>query len=441
MIPGGAPAAAGIALALAACHATVAPPLRPLPEVALSTATPPPVVVDGTTMAGKLLLGYQGWFACPEDGSPLAAWQHWFRRGEPAGAASVRVDMWPDVSELDPDERCRTPFTLAEGRPAEVYSAYNAKTVDRHFRWMEEHGLAGVFAQRFTVRLGDPRVLDFRNTVLRNVRAGAEAHGRVFAVMYDVSGDAREGLVEKLERDWTWLVDELRITESPRYLRHRGRPVLAVWGLGFQDRAVTPAQAADIVRFLRLEAEARHRVTLVGGVPARWRTLRMDSHRDPRWADVYRSFDVISPWTVGRFRDDAGVDRFYRKEVGPDLSETRRLGVDYLPVVFPGFSWHHLRGTAPLNQVPRRGGRFYWRQVQRALAAGATMMYAAMFDEVDEGTAMYKLAASGAQAPREAGFLTLDADGERLPSDWYLRLAGETQRALLSTPRERGTVR
>jgi hypothetical protein len=430
LIPARAHAATGVALALAACHTAVVPSLRPLPEITLATATPPPVAVDATTMAGKLLLGYQGWFACPEDGSRLAAWQHWFRRDQPPSAATVRVDMWPDVSELGLDERCRTPFTFPDGRPAEVYSAYNAKTVDRHFRWMEEHGLAGVFAQRFTVRLGDPRVLDFRNHVLRNVRAGAEAHGRVFAVMYDVSGDAREGLVEKLERDWAWLVDELRITESPRYLRHRGRPVLAVWGLGFHDRPATPEQAAEIVRFLRVQAGPRHRVTLVGGVPARWRTLRMDSHRDPSWADVYRSFDVISPWTVGRFRDDAGVDRFYRNEVGPDLRLTRRLGVDYMPVVFPGFSWHHLRGNAPLNQVPRRGGRFYWRQVQRALGAGATMMYGAMFDEVDEGTAMFKLAAGAAEAPRDAGFVTLDADGERLPRDWYLRLAGETQRAL-----------
>jgi hypothetical protein len=422
-------AAAGVALVLAACH-TPGVPLRPLPRIALSTATLPPVAVDATTMTGKLLLGYQGWFACPEDGSPLAAWQHWFRRDQPPSATTVRVDMWPDVSELDPDERCRTPFTFPDGRPAEVYSAYNAKTVGRHFRWMAEHGLAGVFTQRFTVRLGDPRVLDFRNTVLRNVRAGAEAHGRVFAVMYDVSGDAREGLVEKLERDWAWLVDELRITESPRYLRHRGRPVLAVWGLGFHDRPATPEQAAEIIRFLRVEAGPRHRVTLVGGVPARWRTLRMDSDRDPRWADVYRSFDVISPWAVGRFRDDAGVDRFYRNEVGPDLRLTRRLRVDYMPVVFPGFSWHHLRGTPPLNQVPRRGGRFYWRQVQRALGAGATMMYGAMFDEVDEGTAMFKVAADADEAPRDAGFVTLDADGERLPRDWYLRLAGETQRAL-----------
>jgi hypothetical protein len=55
------------------------------------------------------------------------------------------------------------------------------------------------------------------------------------------------------------------------------------------------------------------------------------------------------------------------------------------------------------------------------------MIYGAMFDEVDEGTAMFKLVASASDAPqRQAApsFVTLDADGCRLPSDWYLRLAG-----------------
>ena len=47
-----------------------------------------------------------------------------------------------------------------------------------------------------------------------------------------------------------------------------------------------------------------------------------------------------------------------------------------------------------LQPIPRRGGRFYWRQVERALQAGSTMLYGAMFDEVDEGTAMFKVAAS-----------------------------------------------
>jgi hypothetical protein len=89
-----------------------------------------------------------------------------------------------------------------------------------------------------------------------------------------------------------------------------------------------------------------------------------------------------------------------------------------------------MKRTAPFNAIPRRGGRFYWRQVQRAIRGGNTMLYGAMFDEVDEGTAMFKVAASVQEVPREAPFVTLDADGEALPSDWYLRLAGQAQRAL-----------
>ena len=63
-----------------------------------------------------------------------------------------------------------------------------------------------------------------------------------------------------------------------------------------------------------------------------------------------------------------------------------------MPVIFPGFSWHNLKATLPLNQIPRNGGTFYWRQVYNAISAGCTMLYGAMFDEVDEGTAMFKMA-------------------------------------------------
>ena len=50
----------------------------------------------------------------------------------------------------------------------------------------------------------------------------------------------------------------------------------------------------------------------------------------------------------------------------PDLAWCRSSGLDYLPVVFPGFSWHNLmagRGKdAPLDAIPRLGGRFLWSQ-------------------------------------------------------------------------------
>jgi hypothetical protein len=406
-----------------------------IPTTAATPSGPAPAIravpaVDATTVDRKLLFGYQGWFGCPEDGSPLQGWEHWFRRGEPASAATLRVDMWPDVSELDPDERCQTPFTLPDGRQAELYSAYNPKTVDRHFRWMQEYDLAGVFLQRFTVRLEDARVRGFRDGVARNVRAAAESHGRVFALMYDISGHPRETVTEAVKRDWKYAVDDLRITGSPQYLHHNGLPVLAIWGFGFTDRSATPGQAAELIDFFKSNPDLRYRVTLVGGIPSRWRTLTRDSQPDPAWAAVYRSFDIVSPWTVGRFRDAEGIDRFYENEVRPDLAETRRLGIAYMPVVYPGFSWHNMNRTTAINPIPRQGGRFYWRQVERALAAGNTMLYGAMFDEVDEGTAMFKVAASSRDAPADVSTVTLDIDGVPVPSDWYLRLARETQRRL-----------
>jgi hypothetical protein len=51
-----------------------------------------------------------------------------------------------------------------------------------------------------------------------------------------------------------------------------------------------------------------------------------------------------------------------------------------------------------------------------------------MFDEVDEGTAILKIAPHRSDAPDQGFWLTLDADGADLPSDYYLKLAGEITR-------------
>jgi hypothetical protein len=417
-----APMAALLALS---CTAHVAAPAPP------GTAQVPgrthAAAVDGSTMDRKLLFGYQGWFGCPEDGSPLRRWEHWFGPGPAPGGSSLRVDMWPDVSEVPPGARCATPLGLPDGRVAEVYSAYVPAAVDVHFRWLADYGLPGVLLRRFTARLDDAAMLTFRDAVARNVRAGAEAHGRVFAVMYDISGHQASTLVRDIARDWKHLVDTLRLTSSDRYLRHAGRPLVAIWGFGFRDRPGAPEQAAELIAFFRGNPEPRYRATVLGGVPAGWRTLTRDSRTDAAWASVYRSYDAISPWTVGRFRDDAGARRYYAEHAGPDLDEARRHGIAYMPVLFPGFSWHNMNPGAPLNEIPRRGGRFFWSQVEQAVAAGNTMLYAAMFDEVDEGTAMFKVAADAAGAPTGAPGVTLDMDGVPVPADWYLRLAREAQ--------------
>ena len=107
------------------------------------------------------------------------------------------------------------------------------------------------------------------------------------------------------------------------------------------------------------------------------------------------------------------------------VAEAAAHGRDYLPVVWPGFSWANLQQDPGLyNAIPRRGGAFFWKQITAALDSGCTMLYVAMFDEVDESTAIFKAAPSQATVPTQGQFLSLDADGTAVGSDWYLRLAG-----------------
>ncbi len=73
----------------------------------------------------------------------------------------------------------------------------------------------------------------------------------------------------------------------------------------------------------------------------------------------------------------------------PDLAWCAQAKLDYLPVVFPGLSWHNIYG-APLDAIPGRKGEFLWSQFVAAKRAGAGMIYVAMFDEVDEATAIFK---------------------------------------------------
>ena len=378
------------------------------------------MVVDATTLDRKMLFGYQGWFLCPGDGSPVNEWTHWFH-GAPT-AANLAIDQWPDTSELGADELFATGLAYADGSAARLFSSYDARTVARHFTWMKQAGIDGVALQRFLSDVQDPRFFAARNQVARNVQAGAEAEGRVFAIEYDVTGVDEARLVDWLKSDWKHMVDTLKVTASPRYLTDGGKPVLYLWGLGFTDRPGTPSAAAALIDWLTTSADPQYRVTLVGGVPAHWRTLDGDSRTDPAWADVYRSFDVLSPWTVGRFGDDAGADA-YRETLAADLAAATAAGKRFMPVVFPGFSWHNLNGGAS-NKIPRRGGAFYWRQVSNAVGAGATMLKTAMFDEVNEGTAMFKLAPTAASLPTGVELVPLDADETALPTGFYLRAGG-----------------
>ncbi|HXB72136.1 MAG TPA: glycoside hydrolase family 71/99-like protein [Candidatus Acidoferrales bacterium] len=389
-------------------------------------AIPAAGVVDASTLDNKVLIGYQGWFTCPADGSQR--WTHW-SRGVPT-ADSLTVELYPDLSELDADERCEVPGMTIGGKPAYLFSSRNQKTVSRHFRWMKEYGLDGVLVQRFVGEIRRKRADG--DVVLKNIMAAARESGRTFAIEYDISGGNAETFAQTLKDDWMYLVDELKVTSQSNYQRHQGKPVLSIWGMGLSDGNGHPpadAQAArDLVEWFRSKSPAPYHVTYMGGTPAHWGTLTADSRQDPAWAGVYATMDVVQPWNVGRYGSLEAVDRWKQDVLVPDVKLADLNHQIYMPVIFPGFSWHNLKRNAKENQIPRLGGEFFWRQAYNAKMAGAKVLKIAMFDEVDEGTAILKAVSHRKEAPDRGYWLTLDADGAELPSDWYLRLAGEITR-------------
>ena len=98
---------------------------------------------------------------------------------------------------------------------------------------MRDHGIDGAAVQRFVGSLADPVMHKRVNRVLDNVRHGAEANGRVFYIVYDVSGARPESVISTIRQDWKHLVEDSHITDSPSYLRDHGKPVLQLWGFGF----------------------------------------------------------------------------------------------------------------------------------------------------------------------------------------------------------------
>ena len=68
-----------------------------LQVVPLLAAGPPAATkVDASTLTGKVMCGYQGWFNCKGDGANLG-WTHWAKkRTRPFAPGNVTVDLWPD---------------------------------------------------------------------------------------------------------------------------------------------------------------------------------------------------------------------------------------------------------------------------------------------------------------------------------------------------------
>jgi hypothetical protein len=378
--------------------------------------------VDSTSVRGKLMCGYQGWFRCPADACNLG-WIHWSRESQRIGPELLTFEMWPDMTDYSSTERYPAPgFTYPDNRPAELFSSDNAQTVLRHFEWMRDYGIDGAWLQHFLVDLpGGPLSNRYpsRLRVLKHVRSAARQTGRVWALSYDIAGMPKERAFEVLTADWKRIVDE-GIVQEGRYLHQGGLPVVQIWGFYFGDQhnQMTADLADRLVAFF--QAPSTYSAFLVGGGDWNWRR-----NPDPAWQKFYRRFNAYCPWNVGNWvPGPAGVKEAAIQYWAEDKRECERLGMLWIPVVYPGFSWDNLQRQAPgTSLIPRRGGRFLWEQFQALSKLGIDTVYVAMFDEVDEGTAIFKVTSS---PPTQGHFVDLDG----FPSDWYLRLVGDAARRL-----------
>jgi len=368
---------------------------------------------------GRLMSGYQGWFRAEGDGAELG-FQHYQKNGkfEPG---SCSIDLWPDLSEFEDDEKYPTAFRHSDGSIAHVFSSLHEKTVNRHFRWMKDYELDGVFVQRFAtiaaMESRNYRRLMVDNEKLLHCRAAANEQKRCYALMYDLSGLTDDDF-ERLARDWKNLRTKMQLGTDPNdqaYLQHKGKPLVAIWGIGFNDdREYSLEKAADFLRLLKHNPEWGG-ASLMLGVPYGWREKNRDTSQDESFHKVLELADIISPWSVGRYHmKDLRAGSVVQHQIA-DREWCDRKKVCYLPVVYPGFSWKNLNG-GELGSIPREGGKFLWEQFLATRAAGNNSAYVAMFDEIDEGTAIFKC--SNNPPVGKSKFLTY----EGLPSDHYLWL-------------------
>jgi glycoprotein endo-alpha-1,2-mannosidase len=372
---------------------------------------------------GLVMAGYQGWHDTPEDGAGRG-WGHYLLKGE-FGPGNCKFDLWPETGEYP--KLYKTPFVHADGGTAYLPSDDDASTTDVRFKWMKDYGVDGVFMQRF---IGNVRqygaTRNHFNKVLGDALAASRKYGRAIGVMYDLSGMRDSIDVPLLIRDWKNLVDSLKITgggNDQTYLYHNGKPLVVLWGVGFNGRDYTIRSIERIIDFLKNDP-VYGGCSVMLGLPTYWRTSGNDADPDPRVLEVIKKADVIHPWTIGRYKDQETYDKYREVQKG-DITWCKENNVDYAATVFPGFSWHNLNPGSPFNQIPRNRGHFYWDQLTGAITDGAQMLYVAMFDEVDEGTAILKVS----QDPPVGAsrFVTFEPG---IPSDYYLYLTGYAAKML-----------
>ena len=378
---------------------------------AVSLAGPVTAASPAGDVVGKVTVGYQGWFACVGDGAPINSWWHYSGGSLPTPITLTNnIHCWPDMRQYGAGYQ--TGFAnFGNGQPATLFSSYDQQTVNTHFRWMAENAIDCAALQRFNPNGSEGPT---RNAMAVKVMNAAQAYGMRFYIMYDVSGWSN--MATEMPSDWTnVMLARLHITNSPAYAMQNGKPVVCIWGFGFNDsnHPWDAATCASVINWFKSQG-----CYVIGGVPAWWRTGVNDSRTN--FLSAYGAFDMISPWMIGRIGDSSGSDWFRANVNAGDVAYCSSHGIDYQPCVLPGDSGQ------------RAHGDFMWHQFGNMIQIGAQGIYISMFDEFNEGNQIACTAENAAMEPAGSTnlYFTLDQDGVPCSADYYLRLTGDGAKML-----------
>lgn len=357
---------------------------------------------------GLVMAGYQGWHGTPGDGcphNPAEGWPHYASVVQhpfifEPGVLRNNIDFWPDVSEYKRTYAAEG-FTCPDGSTPRLYSSYDKSTVRLHFKWMKEYGIDGVFMQRFASQLMDNIAVQHSDKVLESAMEASNEYARAISIMYDMVGLNANTSVNVILDDAARLIEKYNIKDRNSaqryYLYHNGKPLIGLVSVGQNSAPYTVAQAQAIVDGLQ---EMGFSIML--GVPAYWKDAEKgggDVVEDTALITLIKDVDIIMPWFVGAYDYNGSVPstpkgsftNFFNERIigeNGDFAKAKEFGVEYCPLVFPGFSDRNMH---PKHFVyDRHDGNFYWQQIYKYINQGAQMLYVAMFDEIDEGTAIYK---------------------------------------------------
>lgn len=336
---------------------------------------------DNTTLKGKVMVGYQGWFRTPNDPDGKG-WNHWGNIQD----GSFTTDMWPDVTQYPADCLDKAAdVKLKSGKQAYLFSSAWPCVVDTHFRWMREHNIDGAFLQRF-VSDNFNSIKGGTEWVPANVRAAANREGRIWAVEYDVSGYPDARLLDTLKKDWMWFVDKFGVLQDTNYAREGGKPVVFIWGMPFPDRHISPETANAVVDFFKNDPKygGNH---VIGGIPGNCRKMTQP------WQEHTAQYDCVLLWMSQSYAED--------------IADFKKLDLPYYAHVKPGFSWANLKhlptGDVTVAYEPRDAGQVYWNRLTKVARAGADRLFVGMFDEYDEGTAIMPMSDDSPPTPVRPG--------------------------------------